>query len=700
MSATEKKTVDGSTYRHGFSVLLVAAALFASLIAAVAQRVPAAGSTTGSTQGPADTTPPTISASVSPALDASEWHGAAVTVTFSCADPESGVRTCTAPVTVSTPGVARVAGTSINGAGLSASTTATIRLDGTPPVVSVLSPVEGDLLPGGITRTTVRVAAHDVHSGVDALGVTCDGAPAVVAGAVFTCANVPVVAGANTVQVRATDRVGRSTTIASTFYVGTGAAAATSITVSPAKMVLVPTEARQLRVRDDRGRVTMAGTWSTSAPLVATVSTESGRPVVTALAVGSATLTVVSGGLTSSATVEVLPEGAAQSAAKELWSLASDGEAPPKRADVLRAVLNPAFPPEEQPGLFFVDEGTEWSGVELTRGPTNRPTRIRAVTLDGRELWEHRFIGRHARHIAGDQEGGVVIVREAGTDNARGASHAASLVKLDGLTGRVQWAAFAREELARFSEVTIHPSGTVYVLELGHDQASRLRAFNGATGEEQAWDLPSGSGPDGPVPASVAGPITREDGAVTLVTRTQSESGSSATVSVTLVTLMDGASEPTFAPVSLRAYTTPLSQLPKSLQDYRLLPDGFGGLLIAQQRRDEVLRLPPSAILALPVELAPMGGTATKYDAEYVLGDDQAYAFVQGRTTEGGTTTYWSRLVGFNPGDPAPGGPVTLVATGPQPSHLRLQFAQAGSGVALSGPSGLLTGVGATLRPK
>lgn len=72
----------------------------------------------------------------------------------------------------------------------------------------------------------------------------------------------------------------------------------------------------------------------------------------------------------------------------------------------------------EVPGLFFVDEGTAWEGDLRLRRPGNRPTRLRAVTLDGRELWEYRFTGRLVRHVDADQRGGVVIVRASGVDGS------------------------------------------------------------------------------------------------------------------------------------------------------------------------------------------------------------------------------------------------------------------------------------------
>ena len=79
--------------------------------------------------------------------------------------------------------------------------------------------------------------------------------------------------------------------------------------------------------------------------------------------------------------------------------------------------------------------------------------------------------------------------------------------------------------------MAIHPNGTVYVVELGHTLASRVLAIDGVTGSRQVWDLPMGAvshytngvlSSAGPTAASGAGPLIREDGAVTLVARVRS----------------------------------------------------------------------------------------------------------------------------------------------------------------------------------
>ena len=60
-----------------------------------------------------------------------------MTVTFTCTDPESSIATCTGPTTVSTEGAGQiVTGTAVDTARNSASTSVTINLDKTPPVLT------------------------------------------------------------------------------------------------------------------------------------------------------------------------------------------------------------------------------------------------------------------------------------------------------------------------------------------------------------------------------------------------------------------------------------------------------------------------------------------------------------------------------------------------------------------------------------
>src|SRR5207247_1909902 len=87
---------------------------------------------------PSDDTPPAITASLSSEPNAAGWHRQPVTVTWTLADPESGIASSTGcdPVTVAveTAGLTLTC-SATNGAGLTASTSTVIKLDTTPPQV-------------------------------------------------------------------------------------------------------------------------------------------------------------------------------------------------------------------------------------------------------------------------------------------------------------------------------------------------------------------------------------------------------------------------------------------------------------------------------------------------------------------------------------------------------------------------------------
>lgn len=90
--------------------------------------------------GPAttDTTPPTITPSVSPAPNLNGWHNVPVSVTFSCSDADSGIATCAAPVTLTADGASQiVSGSATDKAGNTATASVTLNIDRTLPSISV-----------------------------------------------------------------------------------------------------------------------------------------------------------------------------------------------------------------------------------------------------------------------------------------------------------------------------------------------------------------------------------------------------------------------------------------------------------------------------------------------------------------------------------------------------------------------------------
>jgi hypothetical protein len=120
-----------------------------------------------------DKTPPTITASRSPAPNPAGWNNTSVNVSFACSDALSGVFTCSGSATVSAEGANQgVQGNSTDIAGNSASLLVSgINIDRTPPVTT--AQLAGTAGGGGwfTGPVTVDTGGHrqPVWSGVDQL---------------------------------------------------------------------------------------------------------------------------------------------------------------------------------------------------------------------------------------------------------------------------------------------------------------------------------------------------------------------------------------------------------------------------------------------------------------------------------------------------------------------------------------------------
>jgi sugar lactone lactonase YvrE len=149
-----------------------------------------------------DNDAPDITATVTPFVGAGGWHRPPVTVYFGCADPTSGIASCTTPIVMTQEGANQtVTGTATDLAGNTASTSATVSIDATSPTIS-LAPVTA------VTKqSTISISgtAADALSGLN--GVTCNGTPATVSGSSFTC-SVTLSEGTNALHIIAADRAG------------------------------------------------------------------------------------------------------------------------------------------------------------------------------------------------------------------------------------------------------------------------------------------------------------------------------------------------------------------------------------------------------------------------------------------------------------------------------------------------------------
>ena len=651
-----------------------------------------------------DNTPPTITAGFSPAPNASGWNNGDVTVTFTCSD-ESGVSVCTSPTTVRGEGVGiPVTGAATDVWGNHAANTWNVNIDRAPPSVHVYAPAEGSTVASGTTFVTIRGGAAEL-SGLES--VSCDGVAATVTGNLFTCTS-SVVAGVNTVTIEAHDLAGNSASTGLTFTVGD--TVISRLEISPGTMTMFAGDTREVVVQDQNGNELHDGVWTVSDSSIAEVLEADTATTVTAIAAGETTLSVASHGYTAHATVTVFAAGSTLPSGTTLWSLNDvSGLGAPKRGEVLRAASTTAdMDPSRAPALLFVDEGTEWEGNTLVRR-NDRPTRIRTTTADGRQLSDVSFGGRIPQQIAADNSGGFIVVLPYG-----GNGLPSTIQRFDGRKGSITWEYIAVGGF--FSDAAIHLDGTIYVSEFhitgtsylialapdGHIGKSPLphghfrRIDTGDCGFDQEVDTP----------AYASHPIIREDGSVVLLTH---ESASYERVysyhtdefghcgQQTLVftsTQRAHVVEVTAAgEFSEHVLDTTVVDIPsQNLDAFRLMPDGHDGLLLAKRDYPTVYRISAGyEVVAKNLAILANDGS-TRYEAEYVLGEDGAYAVVNSFrvTTVPGqpvTYAYESKAVQFDAqtlqkiSDQALGIPM------PDPQHVRLKFALAGGGVYASGPT-------------
>lgn len=153
-----------------------------------------------------DKTPPGITSALSPAPNAAGWNNSDVTVSFTCSDSLSGMASCPSPTTITTEGANQViSGTATDTAGNTASTTASVSLDKTPPAITISSPANGATFTSSSISVTGSVS--DALSGISA--VTCDGAAATVQNGSFSC-SITLTPGSNTITAQVTDVAGNS----------------------------------------------------------------------------------------------------------------------------------------------------------------------------------------------------------------------------------------------------------------------------------------------------------------------------------------------------------------------------------------------------------------------------------------------------------------------------------------------------------
>jgi hypothetical protein len=155
-----------------------------------------------------DQTDPSIVAVPLSAINAT-WTHAPFSVNFQCADQESGIATCSEPVTIATEGANQVvSGTAVDKAGNQASASLTVSIDDTAPQLQLAA------APAGPVTTPSYDLSGSVTDGASGVqSVTCNGVTAELAGASFTC-SVPLPGGTTAITVTAIDVAGNEATAA------------------------------------------------------------------------------------------------------------------------------------------------------------------------------------------------------------------------------------------------------------------------------------------------------------------------------------------------------------------------------------------------------------------------------------------------------------------------------------------------------
>ena len=166
----------------------------------------AGNSATASIKVSLELTGPSITAVAAPSPNGSGWNNSNVTVSFNCIAGLAPLIQCPSAQTISAEGNSQSAsGTVRDAAGNSATAMATVKLDKTAPIASVVSPASGSNV--GANQVALQGLVSDALSGVSS--VTCNGATATMTGSAFSC-NVGLTPGNNNINISTSDVAGNS----------------------------------------------------------------------------------------------------------------------------------------------------------------------------------------------------------------------------------------------------------------------------------------------------------------------------------------------------------------------------------------------------------------------------------------------------------------------------------------------------------
>jgi RHS repeat-associated protein len=240
----------------------------------------AGGSSTITPTLTVDTTPPTITATASPAANGAGWNNGDVTVTFTCSDSGSGIATCQAPITISTEGASQtVSGTATDKAGNSATASLTLKIDKTAPAFTFTSHHDNQIVN---TPQVVITGGSD-----DAITATVNGQTATIntPAKTFTSPAITLTEGNNAIVVTGKDVADNSGTATITLnlddikpHVAITSPANNATVPDPKKVVISGTASddqtavASIQVNGNPATVAADGTWTITLDLSAAAS--------------------------------------------------------------------------------------------------------------------------------------------------------------------------------------------------------------------------------------------------------------------------------------------------------------------------------------------------------------------------------------------------------------------------------------------
>jgi alpha-tubulin suppressor-like RCC1 family protein len=390
-----------------------------------------------------DQTAPTITARVRPGVNPAGWTMAPATVTFICTDAEGPTQGCPSPISVLEETASHpYSATVTDGAGYTATVSGIVKVDLTPPAVSLTGPEDGATVSS--PSISISGTASDALSGLAT--VRCNDAPATVSNGVVAC-DVPLRPGRNAIVIQASDIAGHSSSVGVTVF---RTAPTPTLVVSPTALTMAVGQEYELRAVDGAGLPASSAVWSSSDPLVAEIAAD--KPVLQALAPGAATISATSGGL--AATISLTVVGA-------IGDLPPDAplqQVAPLQGFEVMSVIHTHQIEANAPDTVLVEYRTE--SLELVlRGTTKGATT--SITGLGTDLVIEKAIG--------DVFGGVLMLR-------------ADRTTLDRRAFGPSTEPWRYVSPGRLSELAQSKDGTVFAVEQDPHVGEFVVIIDGATG--------------------------------------------------------------------------------------------------------------------------------------------------------------------------------------------------------------------------